>query len=163
MNVLLFLGAGFSVEADYPTQNQLRARAAIPFYAKFKHNNTGKIIEVCKLHGSSGELHSSFNLRTIIPPTWNVCFKREEPQVLFAWKQAENLIRNCDILLFIGYSLPKSDNTVRFLLKAGLQPQYKEQKMKKVYVVKPTLRNIDNFYFIQSSKWVSDFAFLDMD
>lgn len=67
----------------------------------------------CKLHGS---LDSD-----IIPPIWN---KYNHETVMQSWKTAYSLIKEASQIRILGYSLPKSDNYVKYLLSIGLKNSY---------------------------------------
>jgi len=137
----------------------------IPFYSAFINEENNKKINIYKLHGSAGDLDSQFNIRTIVPPTWNKSFKKEESFLINCWNESEDIIRDSDIILFLGYSLPQMDNNIRFLLKAGLQSHFGEKKKKYIFVVKPnwTINDIQNYDFIKKSESVYQLFPIELD
>lgn len=68
-------------------------------------------VKLAKLHGSAGD-------ETIIAPTWN---KGIAPQQVFkSWKLAFDVLSNANQIRILGYSLPESDNYIKYLLKAAV-------------------------------------------
>lgn len=64
------------------------------------------------------KLHGSVKGRVIIPPTYN---KSSVHQVKEVWKSAKKLLQQANYLRIMGYSLPESDNHVRYLLKSSIE------------------------------------------
>lgn len=65
---------------------------------------------LCKLHGS-------IDYGNIVPPTWA---KQASDTIRKTWKNAYMVLKNSTQLRFIGYSLPVTDNYVKFLLQSAL-------------------------------------------
>jgi hypothetical protein len=63
------------------------------------------------------KLHGSLNA-DIIPPTWN---KRHPHYLREYWKRAHVLIRDANYIRILGYSLPLSDNYVKYLFANALK------------------------------------------
>lgn len=63
------------------------------------------------------KLHGSINA-DIIPPTWN---KRHPNYLREYWKKAHVLIRDANYIRILGYSLPISDNYVKYLFANALK------------------------------------------
>lgn len=78
-------------------------------------------VKMVKLHGSLE--------REIIPPIWN---KNVIPGVKKDWETASILLSEVTHLYFLGYSLPPTDNYIRYLLANSLRTN---QKLKKVSVI----------------------------
>ncbi|MCE9636457.1 MAG: hypothetical protein K8T90_12195 [Planctomycetes bacterium] len=72
---------------------------------------TQGLVRLHKLHGS---VHDG----TIIPPTWN---KRLDGPIAAAWKRAAECLAAAHEIRFLGYSFPRTDVNVRFLLASALQ------------------------------------------
>ncbi|TGL61177.1 SIR2 family protein [Leptospira sarikeiensis] len=66
-------------------------------------------IPFAKLHGSVE--------KEIIPPTWNKSINKEIHE---DWELATNLLTNATHIIFLGYSLPHTDNYIRFLFSSSL-------------------------------------------
>ena len=54
----------------------------------------------------------------IIPPTWQKNY--DNPHLAAIWLKAEELLGDTERILFVGYSLPESDVSIRYLLKKSL-------------------------------------------
>lgn len=78
---------------------------------------------LCKLHGS-------VDAQNIIPPTWSK--NTSENSIQRTWKNAYNVLKDATQIRIIGYSLPITDNNVRFLLKSAM---LKNQTLKKIDVI----------------------------
>lgn len=70
----------------------------------------GSSLPIAKLHGS-------IETGKIVAPTWN---KNLNSDLLPAWREAYNLLRQANHLRILGYSLPTSDAYVKYLLKAAV-------------------------------------------
>jgi SIR2-like domain len=96
-----------------------------PFQKYFKtincmHPKTDGVVMV-KLHGSVDS--------TIIPPIWNKSVNADIEQ---DWRTASILLKDATHIFFLGYSLPSTDNYIRYLLANSLR---ENQKLKKIFVV----------------------------
>jgi hypothetical protein len=70
---------------------------------------TTERLQVAKLHGSvSGEL---------LPPTWR---KAQSPAILEAWQNAYRWLMQSSEIRILGYSMPKTDLYVKYLLAAAI-------------------------------------------
>lgn len=69
----------------------------------------GQDVYLAKLHGSVESVD-------LVPPTWN---KGLYPGIVDSWQLAYRVLSSANHLRIIGYSLPTSDNYVRFLLKSA--------------------------------------------
>ena len=65
------------------------------------------------------KLHGSVDDGKIIPPTWNKTIAADE-RIKEEWKVAFKLLAEANCIRFIGYSLPKTDAYIRYLLKASV-------------------------------------------
>lgn len=63
------------------------------------------------------KLHGSVDTGNIVPPTWSKGLT--SPAIGLAWKRAYELLRDANEIRIVGYSLPDSDNYVRYLLRAA--------------------------------------------
>lgn len=64
------------------------------------------------------KLHGSIDDKNVIPPTYNKDLQDEK--ILPAWKTADHLLREAVNIRIIGYSLPETDNNIRYLLKNSI-------------------------------------------
>ena len=80
------------------------------------YRQAGNRVKLAKIHGSINFKYGNSYL--IVPPTWN---KTSETKIRSVWKLANDLITNSENLIFIGYSLPKTDLYVKYLLINGIQ------------------------------------------
>lgn len=78
-------------------------------------------IPMAKLHGSLD--------RTIIPPTWN---KNVNSEVRSDWALASKLLKGATHIIFLGYSLPSTDNYIKYLLASSLSDN---QRLKRISVI----------------------------
>jgi len=138
------------------------------FYIDYKIGGTYIPAPLLKLHGSIDWKETAADLPNIVPPTFSKEFlvhNRFFPQgekYRNIWNKAEKAIQISDIIIFIGYSFPELDSHLRFLFKTGLQPHFKYPKKRKIFVVKRHKKNINNFNFIKSSRWVHKFKHIQM-
>lgn len=106
----------------------------------------GPNIEILKLHGSlnfpkarakEGNLNLSytqnFDNPYIVPPISN---KQTANYASDIWKTALLRLRNAKNVIFVGYSLPKTDVFMQFFLKAALGPN---QELNKLFIFDPIL------------------------
>ena len=75
------------------------------------------------------KLHGCVASRKIIPPTWS---KNIHNQILSTWKMAYRIIREATQIRILGYSLPDSDNYIKFLIKSALK---ESQNLKNIDVI----------------------------
>lgn len=103
-------------------------------------------IEILKLHGSlnfpnspikegasSSALTSQIDNPYILPPVSN---KQSNGPGNESWKTALNRLREAKNVIFVGYSLPKTDMYMQFFLKAALGPN---QDLNNIHVFDPLL------------------------
>lgn len=64
------------------------------------------------------KLHGSIEDKSIIPPTYNKNLQSEE--LTRAWQKAYQLLSEAEEIRIIGYSLPETDNNIRYLLKCSI-------------------------------------------
>ena len=64
------------------------------------------------------KLHGSVDGGIIVAPTYN---KSSIYQVKEVWKSARKVLKEANYLRIMGYSLPASDNHVRYLLKSSIE------------------------------------------
>ncbi|WCL51030.1 SIR2 family protein [Leptospira sp. GIMC2001] len=81
------------------------------------------------------KLHGSLDTR-IIPPTWN---KNIEKDIHEDWELASEVISNATHIIFLGYSLPVTDNYIKFLFSSSLS---RNNKLK--YISAITIDNDNN-------------------
>lgn len=91
-------------------------------------------LNLAKIHGSINFIDGASYL--IVPPTWN---KTSEAKIRPIWKLANDLLTNSENLFFIGYSLPKTDLYVKYLLINGIQ---KCKNLKRIIVICPDKDNL---------------------
>ncbi len=106
--------------------------------------NTGNFqeITILKLHGSLNfptkndstiKITSNTDDPYIIPPISNKFFSKEGDSI---WRTGLNALRVAKNVIFIGYSLPKTDIYMQYFLKAGLGPN---RDINKIFVYNPIL------------------------
>ena len=77
---------------------------------KSAYDNSWSLPSLVKLHGCMRE-------GNIIPPTWS---KGERNEISQVWNRAYQVLVDANYVRIIGYSLPTTDNYVKFLLKASV-------------------------------------------
>lgn len=113
------------------------------------------------------EIDGTLQRPIIIPPTWQKGYSN--PYLNNIWLQAEQFLRKCEKILFLGYSLPDSDINIKYLLKKSL---YRDDKSKvKIYVItnkdKDTIRRYQRLfgqihpYEKGFKKFLDEFKYLD--
>ncbi len=108
-------------------------------------------IDILKLHGSlnfpKNKKHQESNSLSltnilddpyILPPVSN---KRSNSDSEEIWKIALQRLREAKNVVFVGYSLPKTDMYMQYFLKAALGPN---QELNKVFIFDPLLWTEDN-------------------
>jgi hypothetical protein len=137
------------------------------FFTKSK-DVSGMGIPMAKLHGSIDGV--------IVPPTWN---KNINEHIEGDWKLATNLLSDATHIIFLGYSLPPTDNYIRFLLSSSLNINKKlknisvitmdndgatQERYNSIFAMNLTFHNFDilNFFdLISDVKDEIDFDFFD--
>ena len=106
-----------------------------------------------KLHGSIDWRETSFDVPNIIPPTWSKHFDRYG-KYRRIWNEAEKAIFYSDKILFIGCSMPSTDQHIHYLLQFGLANYICKLRNKDIYVVKPHWRCSDknNYNYLAEEK-----------
>jgi len=92
----------------------------IEFDNDLKNQNVN-VLKYAKLHGCVST--------DIILPTWN---KKESQNIIRTWTLAHKLIREANEIRIIGYSLPVSDNYIRYLFASALKDS---EHLKKIDVI----------------------------
>jgi SIR2-like domain len=82
---------------------------------------SGTGVRIAKLHGSLN--------RKIVPPTWN---KDVYGELRSDWELALKLFERATHIIFLGYSLPLTDNYIKYLLASGLSGN---QRLKRISVI----------------------------
>ena len=72
------------------------------------------------------KIHGTLEPLNIIPPVWN---KSLHPEFLPAWKLAYQMISRAKQIRFLGFSFPKTDSYLQYLLKAALVNSSNLQKI----------------------------------
>ena len=83
-----------------------------------------------KLRESIVHLHGNVD-DEIIPPIWN---KSISEHMLPRWQKAYKCLSEADYIVFLGYSLPETDNYVKFLLASAIGGSQSE-RLRKIYVI----------------------------
>lgn len=128
-------------------------------------NNSFANIELLKLHGSlnfpknKNRLEKSGASITniiddpyILPPVSN---KKSNGAGDESWRVALNRLREAKNVVFVGYSLPKTDMYMQFFLKAALGPN---QELNKLFVFDPVLWQESNNAHEMRSRYEQCFA-----
>jgi hypothetical protein len=71
-----------------------------------------------KFSGKLAKLHGSVDTGKIIPPTWNKTIANND--ILGEWSLAYSLLSSANQIRIIGYSLPETDNYIKYLLKTAV-------------------------------------------
>lgn len=110
-------------------------------------------VPLLKLHGSIDWRETSFDIPNIIPPTWSKHFDRYG-KYRRIWNEAEKAIFYSDKILFIGCSMPSTDQHIHYLLQFGLANYIDKHRNKDIYVVKPHWRCSDkiNYNYLAEEK-----------
>jgi len=96
----------------------------IPFeFEKERYLKNWETPHLCKLHGS-------IETKNIIPPTWSK--NTSDDSIQKTWKNAYNILKDATQIRIVGYSLPITDNNIRFLLKSAM---LKNESLKKIDVI----------------------------
>ncbi|MCD4829992.1 MAG: hypothetical protein K8R90_11235 [Candidatus Cloacimonetes bacterium] len=96
--------------------------------------STNAGIKISKLHGSLNfkmSPESSREKPLLVPPTWN---KQVHPHFVGIWQQATECVRECEKLVFIGFSFPITDQYFKYWLINAL---VENESLKSVEVVCP--------------------------
>jgi hypothetical protein len=92
-----------------------------------QHNNNNNYTSyLAKLHGSVD------NPGTIIPPTWN---KSINKNIFNTWKLAYKILNEANYIRILGYSLPITDNYIKYLLKTSIIQSNHLDKLKRIDVL----------------------------
>lgn len=106
------------------------------YFEYYKHSQSDKPLinyfDISKSLPSSSisfaKLHGSVDTQ-IIPPTWD---KSIEKNIFQDWKLAHSLLSKATHLIFLGFSLPPTDNYLKYLFANGLKMN---NSLKKISVV----------------------------
>ena len=97
-----------------------------------RHNEIAKYFAASNVRSETGvpmaKLHGSLD-KTIIPPTWN---KDVNEEIYNDWILASELLKNATHIIFLGYSLPSTDNYIKYLLANSL---FDNQRLKRISVI----------------------------
>jgi hypothetical protein len=107
-----------SLSGFYKVLNE--ANPIAQYYIPTKDKDTFGI-PIAKLHGSVDKF--------IIPPTWN---KTIEKRIKQDWELAKSLLENATHIVFLGYSLPSTDNYIKYLLATSLN---NNKRLKNISVI----------------------------
>jgi len=110
-------------------------------------------VPLLKLHGSIDWRETPFDPPNIIPPTWSKRIDRYG-KYHHIWNEAEKAIFYSDKILFIGCSMPSTDQHIHYLLQFGLANRFDKTRKKDIYVVKPHWRCSDklNYNYLAEEK-----------
>ena len=90
-------------------------------YYKTIKDKSGIGVPMAKLHGSIDNY--------IVPPTWN---KNINNHIQADWKLAIDLLSDATHIVFLGYSLPPTDNYIKYLLASSLN---NNKRLKKISII----------------------------
>lgn len=120
-----------------------------------KSNDSGKDVEVLKLHGSvnwareknsttSYVIHDSYedllkknHIPQLVPPTWRKIFTGPLRQV---WDRSLKSLEQATRIIVIGFSIPPTDNHFKYLIAAGLQNNI---SLREIVFVNPEITQIE--------------------
>jgi hypothetical protein len=112
-NIIEYINGQFSLEKDFKLQ-----------LSKAYNNNDNNRYKL-----DYAKLHGSIDSDVIILPTWN---KNAAKEVREIWEFAYRVLKDSNQIRILGYSLPFSDNYVRYLLSIGLK---NSEHLKKIDVI----------------------------
>lgn len=72
-----------------------------------------------KLNLNLAKLHGSLDSE-LVPPTWRKHISKQNSKIDAALKSAYNFLRNATKIRILGYSMPVSDNYMRYLLESAV-------------------------------------------
>jgi len=110
-------------------------------------------VPLIKLHGSIDWRETPADPPNIIPPTWSKRIDRYG-KYNWIWNEAEKALFYSDKILFIGCSMPPTDQHIHYLLQYGLANYIDESRKKDIFVVKPHWRCSDkqNYEYLSKEK-----------
>ena len=110
------------IKDNFINKNEIaNVNSDVHTHYKFGKEIDTETIPYAKLHGSLDT--------DIIPPTWD---KTSNKIVMKDWILASQLLTNATHLIFLGYSLPQTDNYVKYLLAGSLN---KNDRLKRISVI----------------------------
>jgi hypothetical protein len=153
-----------NIDAFYLNQNM--PSHLLPYLSTIKTKN-GTGIPMSKLHGS---IEGS-----IVPPTWN---KNINKNIKLDWKLGTELLEEATHVVFLGYSLPPTDNYIKFLLASSLNNNKRlknisiitkdsdgetSKRFKSLFSLSPIFHNTDivDFFEFISRNFDLDFDYFD--
>ena len=98
---------------------------------QYRHSTNGVVTFATDTYNTENpilaKLHGSIEDTTIIPPTWNK--STTEPKIRNAWKLAYKALVEANYIRIIGYSLPPTDNYIKYLLSLAVMESFNLKKI----------------------------------
>jgi hypothetical protein len=116
-------------------------------------------IPLLKLHGSIGWDISN---PIIIPPTWSKSLRDGDvaKKIVPLWQLAGEAVGNADRIVFIGYSLPSTDQYFRQFLAMALA---KSRRIQEVIVINPDQKVNARFKLLLNEHFRRSYSFFDLE
>jgi hypothetical protein len=111
-----------------------------------------------KLGGNLAKLHGSVDDKLVIPPTWN---KSVTPgKILEAWQIARYSLSEANHIRIIGYSLPRTDSYIKYLLKEAIINAQSSHNLKSLDIIcydpaETVMSNYRDFIKFREARFVS--------
>jgi len=108
--------AGTFEEMDYETYRLLKLHGSINWYYSATKEKTFE--QIYLFRGSKEERESKDLVPVIIPPVLDKTGFFEHSTIKSMWNEAKNLLKEAKKVYIIGYSIPQTDLTVKFMLQS---------------------------------------------
>lgn len=128
-----------SVPYNYIINNNMKKNDGIPILKLHGSTNWGmKENGNINIYSNYPELLESNSEPVIIPPTWNKTF---EGKLRIIWDRAIKYLSTATRIIFIGFSMPKTDLHFKYLLAAGLKNNI---SLREIYIIDPNVLKMES-------------------
>lgn len=103
---------------DYETYRLLKLHGSINWYYSATKEKTSE--QIYLFRGSKEERESKDLVPVIIPPVLDKTGFFKHSTIKSMWNEAKNLLKNAKKVNIIGYSIPQTDLTVKFMLQSHI-------------------------------------------
>ena len=103
-------------EEDYETYRLFKLHGSINWYYSATKEKTSE--QIYFIRGSKEERESKDLVPVIIPPVLDKTGFFEHSTIKSMWNEAKNLLKEAKKVYIIGYSIPQTDLTVKFMLQS---------------------------------------------
>lgn len=116
------------------------------------------VLKLVKLHGTSD------NADNIIAPTWNKSISTNSSKIKRIWRLAYTLLSEANEIRILGYSLPITDNYLKYLLSISLKSnELNNTPLKKIDVITLNNQSDTKERYDKLFKDYPNYRFYDMD